>query len=249
MAEDSFPQSKVVLMYHTFYTDQAELAALPEVDRPYAVSIEEFDWQLRQISQQTKLACEITFDDGHRSVLSHALPILKKFGLSGVFFISPKLLETADDFCSWKDLATLDRSGVRVESHALTHTLLTDLCLADVEYELFESKRLIEQHLNKQVNALSFPGGRYNADILHAAEQVYEQIFTSDIGVAGDTSPFPRFALRDATSRGEFTNIINADPGYIAKLSRQDRAKKWLKGVLGNAGYVKLYKLVKGLRR
>ena len=97
----------------------------------------------------------ITFDDGYRSILTNALPILKEFGFSAtlfvnIYFVERKLPERL--YChnwetlNWDEVRKLYEAGMLIGSHAVTHKKLTELNDEELKRELADSKELIERN-------------------------------------------------------------------------------------------------------
>ena len=94
------------LMYHALYDCQDEWDALEYDERPYAVSVSDFNQQLDALENAgiSILDPEIilkerhfgdqnggvilTFDDGHNSFYRYAYRILKNRGYRAIFFIT-----------------------------------------------------------------------------------------------------------------------------------------------------------------
>ncbi|MBZ0268627.1 polysaccharide deacetylase family protein [bacterium] len=71
-------------------------------------------------------AVVLTFDDGDRSVLDHAVPVLRRYGFQGTLFLLTGRVGTSGwnhiEFADWDELRALEHEGVlRVESH--THRM------------------------------------------------------------------------------------------------------------------------------
>jgi peptidoglycan/xylan/chitin deacetylase (PgdA/CDA1 family) len=58
----------------------------------------------------------VTFDDGHRSVLEYALPLLRERGIPAVAFVVAGLLDTDQPFW-WTEVEHLVRAGATAEGH------------------------------------------------------------------------------------------------------------------------------------
>ena len=77
-------------------------------------------------------------------------------------------------------LAKLANGGVAIGSHGKTHRPLTTVN-GDLNLELASSKSALEARLARPVESLSYPHGRYDADIVRATRDAgYRFIFTSD---------------------------------------------------------------------
>lgn len=107
----------------------------------------------------------LTFDDGHKSHLQTAYPVLKKYGFPATFFIYTDGMELNGymDEDMLKELA--EDSNMSIASHTLSHAALTRLGEAGREQELVESKALLEQIIQQPVTAVSYPYGAYNETI------------------------------------------------------------------------------------
>jgi peptidoglycan/xylan/chitin deacetylase (PgdA/CDA1 family) len=100
----------------------------------------------------------ISFDDGTRDFLSEALPVLQKFHLPATLYVSP-LRVGQKGFLNWKELVEISQSNVNIESHGLDHRSLAGLTAEELHRQLGESKRLLEQHLDKEVTSIAYPYG------------------------------------------------------------------------------------------
>jgi peptidoglycan/xylan/chitin deacetylase (PgdA/CDA1 family) len=119
-------------------------------------------------------AALITFDDGYRSLLKHALPVLRRFDCPAVVFVPTDFIggrntfdegnEPAEPICGWDDLRVLEREGVAVQSHGASHRPLSGLSPARREVELVGSRITLEQGLGRPVVLFSYPYGDGGAD-------------------------------------------------------------------------------------
>lgn len=123
----------------------------------------------------------ITFDDGHRSNFEQAFPLLEQFGQKATFFVLAGCIGSDDKYISWEQARQLVAAGHRVESHGWCHRLLTQCGHADLERELTQSKREIEDRLGVEVAAISTPGGRWDDRVVKACARAgYKYLFHSN---------------------------------------------------------------------
>jgi len=116
----------------------------------------------------------ITFDDGYRDNLENAAPILLRHGYPAVIFVPTGFLdddtplphETAlrqlgvhNPTIRWSDFAALEASGLRIESHGVSHTRLSELDPEEVTRELVASKARLEERLGREVEAFAYIKG------------------------------------------------------------------------------------------
>ncbi len=177
-----------VLLYHALYASGEEAVSIEERDFPFSISVESFLRQLDMIGNlETRTADPpanvpvITFDDAHASHYRHAFPALLDREMSGFFFAATGRVGCPDSL-SWKQLREMRSCGMLVGSHGITHRFLTRLSPGELERELLDSRRRIEDELGEPVDALSLPGGRFSSRVLHAARYAgYRLVFTSEI--------------------------------------------------------------------
>jgi len=116
----------------------------------------------------------ITFDDGYRDNLENAAPILLRHGYPAVIFIPTGFLEddtplphetallelgVRNPTVRWSDFAALEASGLRIESHGVSHTRLSELDPEEVTRELVTSKQRLEERLGREVEAFAYIKG------------------------------------------------------------------------------------------
>lgn len=135
-------------------------------------------------------ACLVTIDDGMLSTLTEALPILQRYNVPAVAYVSAALVgreATADDperFLTWDELRELAASGlVAIGSHAHTHRSMGLMPLADAHVEMTESRRSLTENLGTDVVSFAYPFGT-RSDFNDAtdralAEAGYEVAFSS----------------------------------------------------------------------
>ncbi|MFN2627198.1 MAG: polysaccharide deacetylase family protein [Gaiellaceae bacterium] len=147
----------------------------------------------------------ITFDDGYRDNLDNAVPILEKHHYPAVQFVplgyvgDPLPLPHEEHLAArgvvnrtvdWDELAELERHGVRIESHGISHRPLADLEIDEAAREIVVSKLRLEDKLGRPVRAFSYVKGseaHYKPVHLSLVRQAgYDVAFTS---VSGANSP------------------------------------------------------------
>jgi peptidoglycan/xylan/chitin deacetylase (PgdA/CDA1 family) len=116
----------------------------------------------------------LTFDDGCRKFLDPALEYLRRFQYPAVHFVPTEYIgkynsfdageEPEERILSWDDLRMLERHGISIESHAVSHRPFSKLTLAQQEEELRISKAMLEEGLEKRVEMFAFPQGDEGGD-------------------------------------------------------------------------------------
>src|SRR5262245_15954571 len=112
----------------------------------------------------------VTFDDGFRSILEFASPRMKELDVPGVMFLPTQFVgqtnkwdsnthEPQEPICTWDELRELDRRGISIQSHGVSHRGLSSLTPVEIDSELGDSKSTIEKEIGKSVKIFSFPFG------------------------------------------------------------------------------------------
>jgi peptidoglycan/xylan/chitin deacetylase (PgdA/CDA1 family) len=90
---------------------------------------------------------------------------------------------------TWEDLADMDPSLVSIGSHTMSHPILTTLNPGDLSYEIRESRRWLEERLQRPVNHFCYPDGAYDEAVRNCVRKCYGVAVTSrkgDIAPADD---------------------------------------------------------------
>jgi peptidoglycan/xylan/chitin deacetylase (PgdA/CDA1 family) len=69
----------------------------------------------------------LMFDRGYQSIFSAAKPIMDKFGFKASIFIACDYIEDGEKGMNWNQVKQLYNEGYDIQSHGLSHTILTDL--------------------------------------------------------------------------------------------------------------------------
>jgi peptidoglycan/xylan/chitin deacetylase (PgdA/CDA1 family) len=82
-------------------------------------------------------------------------------------------------FVQWEHLKELEQNGISIGAHSHTHRILSSLNREDLIFELTESKRLLENYLNKPIESLSYPVGgesTYNNSMFKLLDNIGYQV-------------------------------------------------------------------------
>jgi peptidoglycan/xylan/chitin deacetylase (PgdA/CDA1 family) len=163
----------------------------------------------------------ITVDDGHRSVFTEMLPLVREFGVPVTLFIYPSAISNAGYAMTWEQLRALTATGLfDVQSHSYWHpNFATEKRhLLPAEYRAFaltqltSSKAVLEQRLGVNVDVIAWPFGVYDAELLQiGVDAGYRAGVTLDRRVATDADPImtlPRFLVTDAASGRHFVALL-----------------------------------------
>jgi peptidoglycan/xylan/chitin deacetylase (PgdA/CDA1 family) len=199
----------VVLMYHRLGDPRADAQ-----EGDYALPPSLFEAQMRWLAGSGRpviplaallggprpdRSVVLTFDDGCDTDAAVAAPLLAALGLPAAFFVNPGRIGRPG-YLSWDEIRDLAARGFDVGSHGLDHSLLGDLPEPELRRQLVESKRRLEEKLDRRIDALSLPGGSGGSRALRAARAAgYRLVLGSRPGLArgaGSEAVLPRFAIR-----------------------------------------------------
>lgn len=114
----------------------------------------------------------LSFDDGYRCVVEHALPVLEAFGFSATLFVVTDAVGKSSDWyvrkggrafehATWDELEGATARGFAVESHGAAHRRLTEIPSAEVEEELGRSREAIARRLGR-CDHFAYPFGAFS---------------------------------------------------------------------------------------
>lgn len=108
-------------------------------------------------------AVVITFDDGWETQYHNAFPILHQLGFTATFFIYTTPISHDEAFMTWDQLRELQSAGMSIESHSLTHPLLTEVDATTLRAEVETPRQTIEHNLGTTPDLFAYPYGAWNA--------------------------------------------------------------------------------------
>jgi len=200
-----------VLMYH-------RVRALSERDQ-LSVSPQRFAEQLECLSArrvvgldtvlrelQTGImdpAVALTFDDGYADNLTSALPLLERHNIPATIFVvtefcdgahrHPRYRSEPDVHLNWEQVRHLAAHPlIEIGSHTVTHPLLANLDDEAARREIVDSRRQLEDRLDRPVRFFCYPSGNFSVrDTRLVAAAGYQGAVTVHPGRNGrGISPF-----------------------------------------------------------
>lgn len=248
-------------MYH----DIVEAGApIDDSHRPYAISADLFRRQLQALSRAgiagTRLdrqldpgsetpgrACVITFDDGHASNCTHALPILLEEGFRATFFVTVGWVGKAP-YMTWDQIRAVAAAGMEIGSHSMTHRPPALLTAAEIDGEMRDSKKLLEDRLGSAVLTASSPTGFFNPGMIPAARAAgYRALCYGRIGVwdrRAAEGAIPRIPVKPGDDAGRVLLMASGDRLLIGSLRARQAVRNGLKKGLGVDRYLRLRRSV-----
>ncbi|HRH94047.1 MAG TPA: polysaccharide deacetylase family protein [Candidatus Peribacteria bacterium] len=112
----------------------------------------------------------ITFDDNNLTAYDLALPVLLSHGQTATYYIITNKLgnKSTIDRDRVKDLVA---KGMDIQSHTDSHVVLTAVGTKRLDFELTESKRILEELTGRPVTHLAYPGTAHNKTVREHAQK------------------------------------------------------------------------------
>jgi|SRR5581483_189923 len=113
------------------------------------------------------LLVSLTFDDGWKSHIQNAVPILHEYGVTGTFYI---ISDRLDDrlypmYMNVSDIKFLSHNDHEIGSHTRSHKHLLQLSNEDAWDEILKGKKDLEK-LDIMPTSFAYPFGEWNPDIV-----------------------------------------------------------------------------------
>jgi len=140
-----------------------------------------------------------TFDDGFEECYTKIAPILKEFNTNAAFFINPGFIDgdtlyknnfltnivhtPNKDPMSWDMIRKLHHDGFIIGNHTLDHKKLLGLTDLEIQKQIIDSKKIIEEQINAPCNYFAWTYGRLtdiNELALNTALKTHKFVFSGD---------------------------------------------------------------------
>lgn len=221
-----------VIMYHSVrpHPDKADRLAVSSEAferqmrflrqwRYRVVPLEELAALVKSGKKVPSRTLAITFDDGYKDNYTYAFPVLRKYGIPATLFvITDEVGRPQGDRLSWGEIKEMQDSGlVTVGSHCLGPEPLVKIKSEDeVRRQIFDSRKILEQRLGREVVLFSYPEGMFNARIRQMViEAGYKAAVATNPGRAyPNDDPFALKRLRVSSSSDNLFVFWAETSGY-----------------------------------
>ena len=124
----------------------------------------------------------ITFDDGFKNNLTHALPILQKFGFTATNYVISQNIGGINHWdlnkgipenplMNVSEIKQWIQGGMEIGSHTQNHVRLAEIDIELATQEIIQSKLDLEKQFNCYIKHFCYPYGNYNDEIVTIAKK------------------------------------------------------------------------------
>lgn len=179
------------------------------------------DFYLRKVRDLPPKSVVIVADDGHKSVYTDMLPLVRKYSIPVTLFIYPSAISNATYAVTWDELRVLKKTGFfDLQSHTYWHPnfLKERKKLKPADFEKFVNMQMkkpldkIEKEIGTRPDMLAWPFGICDDYLMQKAKEAgYIAAFTIERRRASghdNLLKLPRYLLIDADIGKRFENIL-----------------------------------------
>ncbi len=198
---------RAVLMLHSIDASGSVLSMTQSELRSLVQAVRRSGHELLPLTQlldddSQKRAVALTFDDGMRTLVTDAAPVLRELGVPATLFLTTGYVGKDNGWPSqpplaprlpimgWDELETLKQSGWDIQAHTVTHPDLRTQSDDAALHELTEPVETIARRLGHKPSLLAYPYGYFDRRIEALTSRVYGRALST------------RMALLDGDTRG-----------------------------------------------
>ena len=259
----------IILGYHEVSEDTERHKQVRKMHPTYSLSLTKFKAQMEYLSNKgfksvslleltrpqgnyiaDSKRIAITFDDGYIGNFIYAFPVLQRCNLTATFFVIVGRIGSSH-MLDWRQLVEMNKSGMSIQSHGMSHIPLASLPSEKIRYELLKSKEIIEDKIGEEVKFLSVPHGNIDSRCKEIAKEVgYQGICTSKIGyfTHHDYFEMERILIAERYTIEKFRRIMELDHLTITELKITKQLRNLLKRIIGIDTYRKVYRWLFNIR-
>ncbi|MEE2700023.1 MAG: polysaccharide deacetylase family protein [Bacteroidota bacterium] len=161
-----------VIFYHDIHFDKKYTNMSTPIDlfRKHIRIIRENGYEIVSEITNPVGQIEVCFDDGFLGLYDN-IDLIKELNLSIHLFVVSSYFENKDHINKQQLLELSNFEFIKISSHTHTHKILNQISEKEIEYELIESKTTLENLLDKKVDTICFPEGKFNKKVIEIAKK------------------------------------------------------------------------------
>jgi len=171
----------------------------------------------------------VTIDDGFLSSYTMAFPALKKNGQKATVFVALEpdehtrgIAEGVDGFLNEEQMREMADNNISIQSHTITHCILTDLNDDQMQRELNEPIHRLSKITAKPVNHIAIPRSGYSRRVRKYVEKTgYKTACCNKKGTVNgfsDLLALPRIVIERDMSLDDFVRCLTPKYSLVIRL-------------------------------
>lgn len=237
-----------ILMYHSLDESGAIISTHPDVFAEQMACLDQNGYrgvslgaavsELRRTSRWPERQVGITFDDGYENLHRLARPVLARYAFTATAYLvtdhvggrndwgplPPRFGE--HDMLSWGQVGDLSQDGWEIGAHTRSHPDLRTMSTEEVEREVENSRRAIEDRLGLKVESFAYPFGYLSESAISIVERHFQSACTTELALASSHSLhlLPRVDAYYLHRIDVFRRLVTGKLGVYLALRRAGRS-------------------------
>ena len=187
-----------ILTYHSLDTSGSVISTAPEVFREQMACLAGTGVPVVPLTRvrETPGAVALTFDDGFRNFIDVAVPVLARYKFPATVFVVSDFCGKRNDWPSqprdggvptlelmaWEEVRKAAKAGIDIGCHTATHPFLTRLPDAQLDEEMRNCRKAVEDRTGAAADTFAYPYGDFNPRVRQAAERHFRLACTTTMG-------------------------------------------------------------------
>lgn len=241
-----------VLMYHSI-SDESGSVFRPYVVSPASFSeqmrylhqtgyvpltVTQFVSALKEQKPLPHRRVILTFDDGYVDFYTQAFPVLKQYGFSATVYFPTRYVGITSEWMNeigeghrpildWDTITIIAAQGIECGAHSHTHPELDILEPSNAREEIFTSKRILEEHLQRKILSFCYPHGYSNRVVKRFVREAGFTSACAGLTPADDLLAIPRLFVTPDTTLDHFAQLLEHRSSSLERKLRPIAASVW----------------------
>ncbi|MDQ6981938.1 MAG: polysaccharide deacetylase family protein [Mariprofundus sp.] len=232
----------VILLYHHVGEDTPAITSVtPAQFAEHLQYLDENNFHIMPLAELTQKltngqivpekSIAITFDDGYRSVLKNAVPLLKQRGWPFAVFVNPHAIDHRfGAYMSWDELRQVKRAGGAILNHTMGHDHPVRRLPGEnesvwrqrVKQDITATQQRIEAEIGETPKLFAYPYGEFAPKLKALLKEMGYTALGQQSGAAGFLSSpeaLPRFPVMGTyAGKKAFAQRVNSRPLQVTVL-------------------------------